>query len=104
MSEYVNALGWSKMERTTLTWTIAGRLYRADMTFQSRGPDFMLAGVRKVLALALLAGCAAVDPDRNREEIRNILAAQAEAWNRGDLDAFLTGYWRSHRTVFARGA
>jgi beta-aspartyl-peptidase (threonine type) len=28
---------------------------------------------------------------------------QAEAWNRGDLDRFLDGYWQSDQTVFAGG-
>jgi len=32
-----------------------------------------------------------------------VISAQAAAWNRGDLDEFLTGYHRSDRTVFAGG-
>lgn len=31
----------------------------------------------------------------DRRAIRAVLEAQQEAWNRGDVDAFLTGYWRS---------
>lgn len=38
-----------------------------------------------------------------KSEILAVLTAQAEAWNRGDLDAFLTGYWKSEETVFAGG-
>jgi uncharacterized protein (TIGR02246 family) len=30
-----------------------------------------------------------------REEIRAVLDAQQDAWNRGDVDAFLLGYWHS---------
>src|SRR5205814_4840074 len=33
-------------------------------------------------------------------EIQNLLHAQQEAWNRGDVDAFMNGYWRSDETVF----
>lgn len=33
-------------------------------------------------------------------EIRAVLKAQQEAWNRGDLDAFMNGYARSDSIVF----
>jgi ketosteroid isomerase-like protein len=36
-------------------------------------------------------------------EIRAVLNAQQEAWNRGDIDAFMNGYWRSEETVFVSG-
>src|SRR5205085_11652648 len=36
-------------------------------------------------------------------EIQNLLHAQQEAWNRGDLDEFMNGYWRSDQTVFVSG-
>jgi beta-aspartyl-peptidase (threonine type) len=58
-------------------------------------------GVRKLLALLALAGCASADRSQDRAEIVSVLQSQAEAWNRGDLDAFLQGYWRSEQTVFA---
>ncbi len=53
--------------------------------------------------LLLLAGCAAMDPDADRSAILAVLRAQNEAWNRGDLEAFLDGYARSESTVFAGG-
>ena len=34
-------------------------------------------------------------------QIRRVLSAQQEAWNHGDIDAFLNGYWRSEKTAFA---
>jgi len=34
-------------------------------------------------------------------QIRGVLTAQQEAWNRGDVDAFLDGYWHSDKTAFA---
>jgi ketosteroid isomerase-like protein len=33
-------------------------------------------------------------------EIRSILHAQQDAWNRGDIDGFMNGYARSASTVF----
>lgn len=57
--------------------------------------------MRRSALFLVLAGCATAEPDRR--EILAVLAAQAEAWNRGDLDLFLTGYWRSDQTVFASG-
>jgi ketosteroid isomerase-like protein len=34
-------------------------------------------------------------------EIRSLLDAQAADWNRGDVEAFLAGYWNSDQTAFA---
>lgn len=56
-----------------------------------------------LVLLAAGAGCAAADPAQDRAAIHGVLDAQAAAWNRGDLDAFLAGYWRSEQTVFAGG-
>jgi len=36
-------------------------------------------------------------------EIRAVLTAQQEAWNRGDIEEFMNGYWRSEETVFVSG-
>jgi len=36
-------------------------------------------------------------------EIRAVLSAQQDAWNRGDIEAFMNGYWRSDQTVFVSG-
>jgi len=36
--------------------------------------------------------------------IRALLQAQQEAWNRGDIDTFMVGYWKSDRTEFVGGS
>jgi beta-aspartyl-peptidase (threonine type) len=36
-------------------------------------------------------------------EIQNVLHAQQKAWNLGDIDEFMNGYWRSDETVFVSG-
>jgi ketosteroid isomerase-like protein len=33
-------------------------------------------------------------------QIREVLATQVAAWNRGDIDSFMNFYWKSDRTVF----
>lgn len=33
-------------------------------------------------------------------EIRAVLTMQTEAWNRGDISAFMEGYWKSDQTQF----
>ena len=35
--------------------------------------------------------------------IRTVLDRQVADWNRGDLEAFLTGYWKTPRVVFQSG-
>jgi ketosteroid isomerase-like protein len=35
--------------------------------------------------------------------VRAVLDRQAAAWNAGDLDGFMDGYWRSEKTRFASG-
>ena len=46
-------------------------------------------------------------PDQGRgadtKVINEVLSAQQAAWNRGDLDAFLVGYWRSPELTFSGG-
>ena len=34
---------------------------------------------------------------------RSVLAAQNEAWNRGDLEGFMQGYWKNDEVRFAGG-
>ena len=52
-------------------------------------------------ALPLAAEPSASDP---RAAVRAVLDAQVEAWNRGDLEGFMLGYWRSPELVFCSGA
>jgi beta-aspartyl-peptidase (threonine type) len=39
--------------------------------------------------------------DADREAIQAVLGAQQAAWNQGDVDAFLVGYWRSPELTFS---
>jgi ketosteroid isomerase-like protein len=42
-------------------------------------------------------------PAAAEANIRDVLTAQQEAWNRGDLDGFMAGYWESEDLRFASG-
>lgn len=33
-------------------------------------------------------------------EVRNVLTRQNQAWNRGDIDAFMIGYWENDSLMF----
>ena len=57
------------------------------------------------LAMLLAPGCRAVATDKCVEctAVRTLLADQAAAWNRGDIDAFMLGYWRSDQLTFSSG-
>lgn len=52
--------------------------------------------------LAIIPGStfAAPHPGDAVYEIENVIAAQQAAWNRGDIDGFMNGYWKSNETVF----
>jgi uncharacterized protein (TIGR02246 family) len=43
---------------------------------------------------------AAEQSSNSASEIQSVLSAQQDAWNRGDIDAFMNGYARSASTVF----
>ena len=52
----------------------------------------------------ILASVLAEPPDSDvGTKIQTVLRAQQEAWNRGDIDTFMNGYWRSAKTVFVSG-
>ena len=60
------------------------------------------------IATFLAGGLAAASrnalPDKNpvdRAAIAGVLTAQQSAWNRGDVDVFLQGYWRSPELTFS---
>lgn len=40
----------------------------------------------------------------NEADIRQVLKAQQLAWNRGEIERFMEGYWRSRDTTFISGS
>ena len=55
-----------------------------------------------VLSAAGVLAAAPKNPNADAE-IRAVMAAQAAAWNRGDIDGFMEGYARSNSTEFVSG-
>jgi uncharacterized protein (TIGR02246 family) len=61
-------------------------------------------GILLAAALTAAAPARAGSPPQSPAAVRAVLDAQVEAWNRGDLEAFMSGYWRSPELVFGSGA
>lgn len=53
--------------------------------------------------LCCAASAAAPSDERAKAEILAVINAQAEAWNRGDIDGFMQGYWNSPEMTFVSG-
>ncbi len=59
-----------------------------------------------IFATLMLAGATHSGPVNSPPEsadlvaIRTLLQAQQEAWNRGDIETFMVGYWKSDKTEF----
>jgi beta-aspartyl-peptidase (threonine type) len=54
-----------------------------------------------VLAVMSMTCATARTPELDAlEEVRAVWTAQVDAWNRGDLDGFMAGYWNSPDLVF----
>lgn len=57
-------------------------------------------GVGVLLSLGLGAQGNATKQGSAEAQIRAVLDMQSAAWNRGDIDTFMTGYWKSEETEF----
>ncbi|NQV53877.1 MAG: nuclear transport factor 2 family protein [Flavobacteriales bacterium] len=55
-----------------------------------------------VLLLLLMVRC---NPPAEQDvlEIRRVMEDQVSAWNRGDVEAFMQGYWQSDKLTFTGG-
>jgi len=65
---------------------------------------FLAAGFAAMLAIfgsVPLLGTPDKGRDADTRAINDVLSAQQAAWNRGDVDAFLVGYWRSPELTFS---
>jgi ketosteroid isomerase-like protein len=52
-----------------------------------------------------MAGLAqnAADQTKIAADIRAVMDVQAADWNRGDINAFMRGYWKSDKLIFVSG-
>ena len=54
-----------------------------------------------IFALVCISGAAPVDDEK---AIRSVLDSQVVAWNKGDLDGFMAGYWKDDKLFYISGA
>jgi ketosteroid isomerase-like protein len=57
-------------------------------------------GVAVLLSLSFGVQVDAARERSDEAQIRAVLDTQSIAWNRGDIDTFMTGYWKSEETEF----
>lgn len=58
---------------------------------------------RKTLSLIFvlsLAVSASAQPSKDEAAIRKVMSAQVDAWNKGNLESFMKGYWNNDSLVF----
>jgi ketosteroid isomerase-like protein len=61
---------------------------------------YITIGSCTLLAMAVAVFAAAAQSANSATQIRSVLQAQQDSWNRGDIDGFMNGYARSASTVF----
>jgi beta-aspartyl-peptidase (threonine type) len=59
--------------------------------------------LRPVLAIAVIVVLAGPIRADNAADIKKILDEQVAAWNKGDLEGFMKGYWKSPDLTFVSG-
>ena len=62
----------------------------------------LLAVVGVLICAAVLSRSSSASPadPSDESQIRAVLDMQTAAWNRGDIDTFMTAYWNSEQTEF----
>lgn len=76
--------------------------------------NFMFGATLLIIAIAVGLNVPALASDQQEQKsnsrdaktiaaVRAVLDAQMAAWNRGDIEGFMDGYWRSPETVFVSG-
>jgi ketosteroid isomerase-like protein len=61
--------------------------------------------MKRVCAIVVVvaAGLGTLEAQEATESIRQLLHAQVVAWNEGNLDGYMSGYWKSESTLFVSG-
>lgn len=62
---------------------------------------FLTAVVPFILAMSIQTS--AQPQKKSFDQVRAVLDAQRDAWNKGDIDGYMDGYERSPQTVFVSG-
>lgn len=56
-----------------------------------------------IAVLVFDAGVWSAEPTAEVKAVRDVLDAQVVAWNKGDIDGFMKGYWKDERLTFISG-
>jgi ketosteroid isomerase-like protein len=56
-----------------------------------------------ILLLFCLTNFAQTSDDKAKNAIRKVMNEQSAAWNNGDIDGFMKGYWNSPEMTFVSG-
>lgn len=56
--------------------------------------------MRKIVICIVLSLCVSVAVAQDREAIMKVMADQQQAWNRGDIEGYMQGYWKSDSLLF----
>ncbi|HVV54873.1 MAG TPA: nuclear transport factor 2 family protein, partial [Mucilaginibacter sp.] len=56
--------------------------------------------MKKLILSCLLLFCSCICFAQDSEAIKKVLEDQRQAWNRGDVEGFMQGYWKSDSLMF----
>ena len=59
--------------------------------------------VLTTIMLLIIGSVASAQNGSTPAQIRSVMDEQVVAWNKGDIDAFMAGYWRSEKLAFISG-
>jgi ketosteroid isomerase-like protein len=80
-----------------LTWPLVSAFLFAELLFTG-------AIIGAMFLFCVHGDGRASEPDTSEAAIKNLLAQQVQDWNKGDLDRFMTGYWKDDGLTFFSGA
>lgn len=60
----------------------------------------MLIPIITVAAILLISVVVSAQESKAQVAIRKVMEDQAAAWNRGDIEGFMEGYWKSEKGTF----
>jgi len=56
-----------------------------------------------VLSVLVFASCNRFDVKIEEQAIMEVINQQSQAWNKGDVEGYMQGYWKSEKLRFASG-
>jgi len=69
---------------------------------KSRWVNAAILSIFLVIGMAVVGNAEDADPQQTAA-VLDVLDTQTQAWNRGELEGFMTGYWSSPELIFTSG-